>query len=94
MLVQVDVVGHVPLEVSRYCWFFILRGGRISGEVVDLKARRSPIPSGGMEIKLELRFTGPARLVCRMRELIATYSWDYNVNVQVDDQQEEDDIEL
>ena len=32
-----DVVGHVPLEVSRYCWFFIHRGGEISGKVVELK---------------------------------------------------------
>jgi hypothetical protein len=57
----------------------------------------APIPSGGMEmnLKLELHFKGPARLVCRLRELIVQcYSWDYNNNEQVEDQPQEDQDDI
>ena len=56
-------VGHIPMEISRCCSFFIDLGGSISGIVVDVKARRSPIPSAGLEIKLSLTFRGPQELL-------------------------------
>ena len=43
-------VGHVSLEVSERCQYFIQHGGVIEGVVEDDKARRSPIPSGGLEV--------------------------------------------
>ena len=42
-----DIVGHVPLEISRYVWFFMDRGGRIGAKVRSPRYRRSPIPKGG-----------------------------------------------
>ena len=51
-------VGHVPMEISRCFWFFIDLGGLISGKVIDVKPRRSPIPSAGLEVKLCLTFSG------------------------------------
>ena len=45
-------------KITHYCWFFLIRGGTIEGKVVDLTTRRSPIPSSGLEIKLDLTFSG------------------------------------
>ena len=74
-----DIVGHVPLEISRYCWFFLIRGGTIKGKVVDLTTRRSPIPSSGLEIKLDLTFSGSTPLVQKMKELVMDrYEWEYS----------------
>ena len=42
--------GHVPLKVSKLSHYFIGHGGEISGEVEDNRHRRSPIPSGGLEV--------------------------------------------
>ena len=59
--------------------FFIQHGGNIKGQVLDPKRRRSPIPSGGLEIKLQLTFTAMGSLNCKMRRLLAeAYAWDYN----------------
>ena len=63
-------VGHVPLEVSKLCYFFMQHGGRITGKVFDTKRRLSPIPSGGLEIKLQLTFTGQGDLSCKMKRLL------------------------
>ena len=49
-----NIVGHVPKELSRAAWFFLQRGGEISGRVFDEKYRPSPIPNGGLEIMLEV----------------------------------------
>ena len=37
-------------------FYFIEMGGIIEGIVADINYRRSPIPSGGLEIKLKLYF--------------------------------------
>ena len=93
-----DIVGHVPLEISRYCWFFLIRGGTIKGKVVDLTTRRSPIPSSGLEMKLDLTFSGSTPLVQKMKELVMDrYEWEYSGQLaeapqaQVDSQ---DDLDL
>ena len=65
-------VGHVPLEVSKLCYFFMQHGGRITGKVFDTKRRLSPIPSGGLEIKLQLTFTGQGDLSCKMTDEMIT----------------------
>ena len=49
-----DTVGHIPREISRFIYFFMEIGGMVEGTVVDLAKIRSPMPSGGLEIKLEL----------------------------------------
>ena len=51
--------GHVPLDFSRFCHYFLANGGTICGIVDDTRPRRSPIPSGGLEIKLKLKFQAP-----------------------------------
>ena len=49
-----ETVGHFPKELSRAAWFFLERGGEISGNVFEKKYRPSPIPKGGLEIMLEV----------------------------------------
>ena len=49
-----ETVGHVPKELSRATWFFLMRGGKISGSVFKEKYWPSPIPKGGLEIMLEV----------------------------------------
>ena len=51
-------VGHVPREISRYIYFFIKKeNGKITGNVKSLNYKPSPIPSGGLEIPLQLTFS-------------------------------------
>ena len=51
-------VGHIPREISRHVHFFIkTEGGKVIGHVKSLTYRPSPIPSGGLEIPLQLTFT-------------------------------------
>ena len=44
-------VGHMPLKISRFVWFFLERGGDINA-----KCEESPIPKGGLEIVTEVTF--------------------------------------
>ena len=57
--------------------FFIELGRMVEGIVVDLTARRSPIPSGGLEIKLKLYFrhTGVSS-VEQLRSFLSRYEWE------------------
>ena len=51
----------------------------ISGIVEDLKLRRSPIPIGGLEIKLQLSFEGMAQLTDQMKiQLTQSYDFEFN----------------
>ena len=50
------VAGHIPREISRAVWFFIEKGGSLSGKVFEERCRPSPIPKGGLEILLKVTF--------------------------------------
>ena len=68
-----DIVGNFPLEISRYVWFFMDRGGRIGAKVHSPRYRRSPIPKGGLEIIVKMTFTieeDKKMYLERLRELI------------------------
>ena len=70
LVAQLVTVGHVPLEVSKLCYYFMCHNGEISGVVEDSRHRRSPIPSGGLEVKLKLTFKGLGDIVYKMKQLI------------------------
>ena len=53
--ITADVVGHVPKETSRALFFFMSRGGKVVGRVLDEKCYLSPIRKGGLEILLMVR---------------------------------------
>ena len=67
---QLVTVGHIPLEVSKLCHYFMCHGGEIYGVVEDSRHRLSPIPSGGLEVKLKLTFKGLGDIVYEMKRLI------------------------
>ena len=85
--VQVTI-GHIPLEVSKLCHYFIVHGGVISEIVDGAKPRRSPIPSGGQGIKLRLTFKAVAPLADKMKVLLRQV-YDFEFDGQ---QQDESDI--
>ena len=71
----------MPLEISKICYYFITHGGEISGTVEDSKPRRSPILSGGLEVKLKLTFKSSGDLVDKLKILFRqAYTWDYTGN--------------
>ena len=47
-----ETVGHIPKELSRAACFFLKRGGKITGVVCEEKYRPSPIPKGGLGLKI------------------------------------------
>ena len=51
------IVGHIPKEISKICWFFLHKGGTIRCTVKD--KRRSSIKQGGLEVPRELTFSIP-----------------------------------
>ena len=86
-------VGHVPMELSRFIWFFVDLGGTVTGRVMDNKPRRSPIPSAGLEIKLLLTFSGTNQdMMNQMRGIIRSYSYEYT-GVQPPQQPDNEDSE-
>ena len=43
-------VGHLPLEISRFVYFFLERGGKMEAKVYQTKCEEFPIPKGGLKI--------------------------------------------
>ena len=63
------MVGHLPREVSKLCWFFIRRGGTITCRVTG-RRRRSRLEQGGLEIPCDLTFEGPLKLLKQLKNAI------------------------
>ena len=87
MHVVPDIVGHIPLEISCYVWFFMDRGGRVTGRVDSPRYRPSPIPKGGLEIILRVTFTieeDKERYVDRLKELVSNNYETPQENEEVD----------
>ncbi len=63
------VVGHVPREISRICWYFLEHDGEILCEVNGNK-RRSPLAQGGLEIPCKLTFIGKPKLIKKLKKLL------------------------
>ena len=62
-------VGHLPIEMSKLCWFFIQRGGSITCEVTGPR-RRSRLKQGGLEILYDLIFKGPTTLIKKLKTAV------------------------
>ena len=54
--VEGDTVGHVPLEVSKICHYFIKDGGSITGQVIG-KRQYCKVFMKGLEIPCKYEFT-------------------------------------
>ena len=88
-------VGHVPRDISRYIYFFIRKeNGKTTGSVKSLNYKPSPIPSGGLEIPLQLTFSCPVEWVQdKMKDFIDNfYSYDFNRILHNDESSDDIDI--
>ena len=75
-LAMYDIVGHIPREISRFCYYFLNYGGSLHARVRDTQHRRSPIPKGGLEIPILLiikKNEADSRVFEKMKELIEEY---------------------
>lgn len=45
-----EIVGHLPMEISRVTKFIIDRGAKVSAKLTSINYRRSPLVQGGLEI--------------------------------------------
>ena len=74
-----DTVGHIPREISWHVYYFInAEGGTVSGTVLLTDYRYSPIPAGGLEIPLKLRFACKDDEVLRKMKWFITNLYDYD----------------
>ena len=62
-------VGHLPIEMSKLCWFFIQRGGSITCEVTG-PHRQSWLEQGGLEIPCNLIFNGSTTLIRKLKTAV------------------------
>ena len=90
--ITADVVGHVPKEISRAVFFFISRGGKVVGRVLDEKCYPSPIPKGGLEILLMVQFKiadEKRKYMERLKEIITkNYTSDFPEGIEIENQEE------
>ena len=90
-------VGYVSREISRYIYFFIKKeNGKITGNVKSLNYKPSPIPSGGLEIPLQLTFSCPVEWVRdKMKDFTDNfYSYDFTGILRNDESSDDSDIEI
>ena len=52
-----DIVSHVPCEISRFIWFFFRHGKKMKASVLSIRPLPSPIASGELEIMLKAKLT-------------------------------------
>ena len=52
--IRPSVIGHLPREISRFTYYIIIHGGRVSCKVIDAHYRRSPLVQGGLEIPIRV----------------------------------------
>ena len=71
-----EIVGHIPLEISCFCHYFINYGGKLEARVTCTKYRPSPIPSGGLEIPILLiakKGDSMEEIFEKMKDLLRSY---------------------
>ena len=82
--ITVDVVGHVPKEISRAVFFFISKGGKVVGRVLDSK--------GGLEILLMVQFKvadEKRKYMERLKEIITkNYTSDFPEAIEIENHEE------
>ena len=89
-------VGHIPRETSWHCYFFLKEKGReINGNVFSTTYRLSPIPLGGLDIPLVLRFQSPKYATqCKMKKFAQTlHNYKYtSIKADYSDEEPEEEI--
>ena len=62
------IVAHLPKEISKMCYYYIRHNGKISGKVTG--RRQYSEKAGGIEVPCELKFSGSAKKVRKLRQLL------------------------
>ena len=52
-----EIVGHLPMEISRITKFIIDRGAQVAVKICGRHYRRSPLIQGGLEVPCEIKIT-------------------------------------
>ena len=65
------VIGHLPREISRLCWYFLEYDGEILCTITNCSKRRSPLEQGGLEIPCRLKFIGKKKHIKKLKKLLA-----------------------
>ena len=52
-----EIVGHLPVEISRITKFIIDRGAQVAVKIRGRHYRRSPLVQGGLEVPCEIKIT-------------------------------------
>ena len=69
------VVGHVPREISTFCWYFLIRNGTISCTVTG-RRQCSFLPEGGLEIPCLYKFKGKAKHIGKMKSMFCEMNYE------------------
>lgn len=64
-----QIVGHIPREISKTCWYFIHHNGSIEGEVTG-KRKLSTVPGKGLEVPCKYNFRGKPALIKTLTKLL------------------------
>ena len=69
------IVGHVPREISRTCWYFIEREGEILCTIIGQR-QRSVLLQGGLEIPCIYTFRGKKKLINKLKIIMKNMNLD------------------
>ena len=47
-------MGDLPKDISRFTYYIVLYGARVTAKVIDTQHRRSPLVQGGLEIPIQV----------------------------------------
>ena len=88
-----ETVGHIPRKISRHVYYFIKKEcGFVNGSVIATKYRPSPVPSGGLEIPLLLKFSCPEQKTFEKMKNVVDSLYDYDYS-GVNDEESSDEEE-
>ena len=63
------IIGHIPREISKTCFFFINRDGEIMCKITGRK-QRSVLLEGGLEVPCVYTFRGKKKLVDKLTKIL------------------------
>ena len=71
-----SIVGHMPRELSRFIWYAIERGARITATLVSTQAKDSPLVQGGLEIPVIVKVEWENEInLQRLKKKVASLSY-------------------
>ena len=89
-----NIVGHVPREISRFIWFFFTHGGKKEASILSIRPLPSPIQSGELEIMLKAKLTideKHTKILKHLQQLMAE-NYEPNNDIETDETDTESDI--